>query len=154
MTEKCRYAIIMSVTCDGEVSERFKELVLKTSDSQEPWVRIPPSPPADPNKIAPVPLTLEMYSRGRRGAPAKGVGRETVARVQIPPSPPRIPHKQAVYAVFLFAVTHFITHFFCLWVKFDHRRLLVFERLNQALHPPRGHTPRMYPCFYCDQIRV
>ena len=85
----------MSVTCDGEVSERFKELVLKTSDSQEPWVRIPPSPPADPNKIAPVPLTLEMYSRGRRGAPAKGVGRETVARVQIPPSPP----KKSLYAI-------------------------------------------------------
>ena len=32
---------------------------------------------------------MEKYSRGRRGAPAKGVGRETVARVQIPPSPPR-----------------------------------------------------------------
>ena len=30
---------------------------------------------------------LEKYSRGRRGAPAKGVGRETGARVQIPPSP-------------------------------------------------------------------
>ena len=29
----------------GEVSEWFKELVLKTSDSLEPWVRIPPSPP-------------------------------------------------------------------------------------------------------------
>ena len=32
---------------------------------------------------------MEKYSRGRRGAPAKGVGRETAARVQIPPSPPR-----------------------------------------------------------------
>ena len=31
---------------------------------------------------------MEKYSRGRRGAPAKGVGRETGARVQIPPSPP------------------------------------------------------------------
>ena len=30
----------------------------------------------------------EKYSRGRRGAPAKGVGRVTGARVQIPPSPP------------------------------------------------------------------
>ena len=30
----------------------------------------------------------EMYSRGRRGAPAKGVGRVTGARVQISPSPP------------------------------------------------------------------
>ena len=30
----------------------------------------------------------EKYSRGRRGAPAKGIGRETGARVQIPPSPP------------------------------------------------------------------
>ena len=27
------------------MSEWFKELVLKTSDSQEPWVRIPLSPP-------------------------------------------------------------------------------------------------------------
>ena len=34
-------------------------------------------------------LSMEKYSRGRRGAPAKGVGRETGARVQIPPSPPR-----------------------------------------------------------------
>ncbi len=33
---------------------------------------------------------MEKYSRGRRGAPAKGVGRETGARVQIPPSPPFI----------------------------------------------------------------
>ena len=31
----------------------------------------------------------EKYSRGRRGAPAKGVGRATGARVQISPSPPR-----------------------------------------------------------------
>ena len=30
-----------------------------------------------------------MYSRGRRGAPAKGVGRVTGARVQISPSPPK-----------------------------------------------------------------
>ena len=34
-------------------------------------------------------VILEKYSRGRRGAPAKGVGRVTVARVQIPPSPPK-----------------------------------------------------------------
>ena len=32
--------------------------------------------------------SLEKYSRGRRGAPAKGIGRETGARVQISPSPP------------------------------------------------------------------
>ena len=37
--------IKLSSLLDGEVSEWFKELVLKTSDSQEPWVRIPPSPP-------------------------------------------------------------------------------------------------------------
>ena len=30
---------------------------------------------------------LEKYSSGRRGAPAKGIGRVTGARVQIPPSP-------------------------------------------------------------------
>ena len=32
--------------------------------------------------------TLEKYPRGRRGSPAKGVVRESVARVQIPLSPP------------------------------------------------------------------
>ena len=32
-------------------------------------------------------VNSEKYSRGRRGAPAKGVGRETGARVQIPLSP-------------------------------------------------------------------
>lgn len=31
--------------------------------------------------------SLEKYSRGRRGAPAKGIGRVTGARVQIPLSP-------------------------------------------------------------------
>ena len=31
---------------------------------------------------------MKKYSRGRRGAPAKGIGRETGARVQIPPSSP------------------------------------------------------------------
>ena len=43
---------------------------------------------------------------GRRGAPAKGVGRETGARVQIPPSPPEIDKFRLVdflytYLVFL-----------------------------------------------------
>ena len=33
---------------------------------------------------------LGKYSRGRRGAPAKGVGRVSGARVQIPPSPPEM----------------------------------------------------------------
>ena len=31
---------------------------------------------------------MESYSRGRRGGPAKAVGRETGARVQIPLFPP------------------------------------------------------------------
>ena len=38
-------------------------------------------------------LNSEKYSRGRRGAPAKGVGRETGARVQIPLSPLHFPKK-------------------------------------------------------------
>ena len=32
---------------------------------------------------------MENYSSGWRGAPAKGVGRVTGARVQIPDSPPK-----------------------------------------------------------------
>ena len=39
---------------------------------------------------------MEKYSRGRRGAPAKGVVRETAARVQIPPSPP-LSHNPNIY---------------------------------------------------------
>ena len=35
---------------------------------------------------------LEKYSSGSRGAPAKGVGRETGARVQIPLSPLHLKH--------------------------------------------------------------
>lgn len=37
-------------------------------------------------------INSEKYSRGRRGAPAKGVGRETGARVQIPLSPLHFPN--------------------------------------------------------------
>ena len=55
------------------MSEWFKELVLKTSDSKEPWVRIPLSPP--PFYIEIAIRNLEKYPRGRRGSPAKGVGR-------------------------------------------------------------------------------
>ena len=43
---------------------------------------------------------MEKYPRGRRGSPAKGVGRVTVARVQIPLSPPhknRYPLRIAVF---------------------------------------------------------
>ena len=40
--------------------------------------------------------TTEKYSRGRRGAPAKGVGRETGARVQIPLSPLFFPDETTV----------------------------------------------------------
>ena len=52
------------------MSERFKELVLKTSDPKGPWVRIPLSPPSFSER-----LNLEKYPSGRRGSPAKGVGR-------------------------------------------------------------------------------
>ena len=37
--------MISFVVSHGEVSERFMELVLETSDSKEPRVRIPSSPP-------------------------------------------------------------------------------------------------------------
>ena len=73
------------------MSEWFKELVLKTSDSQEPWVRIPLSPPP----FSPTTESLAERSTCRstqvaiRGSPAKGVDRETGARVRIPPSAPK-----------------------------------------------------------------
>ena len=78
------------------MSEWFKELVLKTSDAKAPRVRIPISPPF---------FILIIFIRrstqvGRRGAPAKGVGRESGARVQIPPSPPL--NKYTLNSVFIF----------------------------------------------------
>ncbi len=46
------YRLYLWVTPIGEMSERFKEPVLKTGDSQkEPWVRIPLSPPFLSRKI-------------------------------------------------------------------------------------------------------
>ena len=53
---------------------------------KHPWVRIPLSPPHF-FQMYPV-FGMQKYPSGRRGSPAKGVGRETVARVQIPPSAP------------------------------------------------------------------
>ena len=76
------------------MSEWFKELVLKTSDAKAPRVRISASPPFKYFlRLSAFRLSVthtEKYSRGRRGAPAKGVGRATGARVQISPSPPII----------------------------------------------------------------
>ena len=43
----------------------------------------------------------EVLKLGRRGAPAKGVGRETGARVRIPPSPPNKPTTETLWACFL-----------------------------------------------------
>lgn len=54
---------------------------------KHPWVRIPLSPPHF-FQMYPV-FGMQKYPSGRRGSPAKGVGRETVARVQIPPSAPK-----------------------------------------------------------------
>ena len=77
---------------------------------ERPWVRIPLSPPFFYSKlilewhfaitsavIKRLPKLMEKYSRGRRGAPAKGVGRAPGARVQIPPFPPNKSHKRLVF---------------------------------------------------------
>ena len=74
------------------MSERFKELVLKTSDSKEPWVRIPSSPPNTFNGKLNIKqdVTFGEVLKWWRGAPAKGVGwLKTGARVRVPPSPPK-----------------------------------------------------------------
>ena len=49
---------------------------------------------------------MEKYSRGGRGAPAKGVGRSHGARVQIPPSPL---HSELHHTVFFYAQKSLIT---------------------------------------------
>ena len=89
LTNSKLFVIILKHHKCGEMSERFKELVLKTSDSKEPRVRISVSPPIF-FYIRKIFRLWRSTQAGRRGAPAKGVGRVTVARVQIPPSPPII----------------------------------------------------------------
>ena len=49
----------------------------------------------------------EKYSRGRRGAPAKGVGRATGARVQIPPAPLTERKRQSEYSGCLFSFYYY-----------------------------------------------
>ena len=70
----------------GEMSEWFKEPVLKTGDSQEPWVRIPLSPPFFPlgkclrivympgRKVHILFFVCRSTQVAIRGSPAKGVG--------------------------------------------------------------------------------
>ena len=65
------------------MSERLKELVLKTSEARA-------SVGSNPTLSATISYDLRKYPRGRRGSPAKGVGcLINAARVQIPPSAPR-----------------------------------------------------------------
>ena len=58
------------------MSEWFKEPVLKTGDSQEPWVRIPLSPPLFRLKSESMQIDLQPCRSTQvaiRGSPAKGV---------------------------------------------------------------------------------
>ena len=88
----------------GEVSERFKEPVLKTGDSvmghgfeSHPLRHTTLKQNGDHQFCL-----MEKYSSGRRGAPAKGVGVLKRARVQIPPSPPKRTVEIVVISAVLF----------------------------------------------------
>ena len=71
---------------DGEMSERFKEPVLKTGDVQ---ASVGSNPTLSATTSTTTEYCLQKYPRGRRGSPAKGVGcLKNAARVQIPPSAP------------------------------------------------------------------
>ena len=82
--------------------------------------------------------TTEKYSRGRRGAPAKGVGRATGARVQIPLSPLH-------FQVIIFLTLKWKNKNFCLTttskydkvntrlVKQERRTSKKFEKINKKV---------------------
>ena len=96
----------------GEVSEWFKELVLKTSDPErdQGFESLP---------LRHISKIMEKYPRGRRGSPAKGVGRVTGARVQIPPSPPII-NSFCVYRSRSFLLCYFINNWLEEHIKYPH----------------------------------
>ena len=63
---------------------------------------------------------------GRRGAPAKGVGRETGARVQIPPSPPRKRDNFTISKIISFSVIFAFGKLYCYAVIFGLHRVILF----------------------------
>ena len=68
----------------GEMAERLKAPVLKTGDVK---ASVGSNPTLSANSFT---IDLRKYPRGRRGSPAKGVGRvKSVAEVQILSSAPR-----------------------------------------------------------------
>ena len=73
-------------------SSWFKAPVLKTGDAQASVGSNPTLSATFLFVRQSVVRYLQKYPSGRRGSPAKGVGRETVARVQIPPSAPKERH--------------------------------------------------------------
>ncbi len=84
MTKRTCYSIILESDNDpkhGEMSERFKELVLKTSDSFI-WA-VGSNPTLSATQYGEVP-------KGLRGQFAKLLGRVSGARVRSPSSPPKI----------------------------------------------------------------
>ena len=78
----------------------------KPSYGNVPWVRIPLSPPFF---IFQLTLPMEKYSSWWRGAPAKGVGRVTGARVRVSPSPPKIDKSRQRFVDFAYYL--FTIHF-------------------------------------------
>ena len=84
------------------MSERFKEPVLKTGDAQASVGSNPTLSATFLFVRQSVVRYLQKYPSGRRGSPAKGVGRETVARVQIPPSAPTRKPRTAMVPGFSF----------------------------------------------------
>ena len=78
-------------------------------------------------------IILESYSRGRRGGPAKALGRATVARVQIPNSPPRESHTKHLEI----SVSYFFLHdCFGIVVNFEVSKIENPSHLNY-LHQKR-----------------
>ena len=67
---------------------------------------------------------MEKYSRGRRGAPAKGVGRVTGAEVQIFSSPPKTG-----------------THFVCLFFLFGGEGIELHQRRLPPARKGRFRAP-------------
>ena len=84
------------------MSERLKEPVLKTGDAQASVGSNPTLSATFLFVRQSVVRYLQKYPSGRRGSPAKGVGRETVARVQIPPSAPTRKPRTAMVPGFFF----------------------------------------------------
>ena len=107
----------------GEMAERLKAPVLKTGDVK---ASVGSNPTLSANSFT---IDLRKYPRGRRGSPAKGVGRvKSAAEVQILSSAPRKARENIAFSLAFYLIS------LCFVIK---SCILTFGKMSLPLSLPQ-----------------